>query len=86
MIGLRRNQISEGTIETAGHSVRLVSREFALWVRTRWFTVGATYRRPAWIEVAGTGNIRLAVRDHVMYVRMAALALPLAAGARRLLR
>ncbi len=85
MIRLRRNQISEGTVELAGHSVSLVSREFALWVRTRWFSVGATYRRPALIEVAGKAKARLAVRDQMMYARIAAVALPLAAIARRLL-
>ncbi len=86
MIRLRRNQISEGTVELAGHSVSLLSREFALWVGTRWFTLGVAYRRPAWVEVAGTGGARLPVRDHMMYVTIAALALPFAAIARRLLR
>lgn len=86
MIRLRRNQISEETVELAGHSASLVSREFALWVETRWFTLGVAYRRPAWVEVAGNGDVRLAVRDHLMYATIAALALPFAAIARRLLR
>ena len=86
MIRLRRNQISEGTVELAGQSVSLVSREFALWVGTRWFTLGVTYRRPAWVEVAGKGDVRPAVRDYLMYATIAALALPFAAIARRLLR
>ena len=85
MIRLRWNRIPEGTIELAGHSVSLASREFALWVRTRWFTIGVTYRRPAWIEVAGNAKARLAVRDHMMYARIVAVALPLAAVAKRLL-
>ncbi len=85
MIRLRRNRISEGTIELAGHSVSLVSREFALWIRTRWFILGVTYRRPTRIEVAGKVRARLAVRDHMMYARIAAEALPLAAVAKRLL-
>ncbi len=85
MIRLRRNRISEGTIELAGHSVSLVSREFVLWVRTRWFTLEVTYRRPTRIEVAGNTKARLAVRDHMMYARIAAVALPIAAVARRLL-
>jgi hypothetical protein len=87
MISFRRSQISEGAIESAGHSVKLISRELALAVSTRWFALGATYRRPSSLEVAGKSSMSLAVRDHVMYVRMAAFALPFAALAiRRLLR
>jgi hypothetical protein len=87
MISVRRNQISEGAIESTGHSVTLTRKEFAVLVSTRWFALGASWRRPSSLEVAGKGNVSLAVRDYVMYVRIAAFALPFAAMAtRRLLR
>jgi uncharacterized PurR-regulated membrane protein YhhQ (DUF165 family) len=87
MISFRRNQISENTIESTAHSVKLVSTETALLVSTRWFALGATYRRPASLEVSGESSVSLAVWDHVMHVRIAALALPFAVLAiRRMLR
>jgi len=87
MISFRRNQILEGTIESTEHSVNLVSTEIALLVSARWFALGATYRRPASLEVSGENNVSLAVWDHVMHVRIAALALPFAVLAiRRMLR
>ncbi len=87
MISVRRSQVSGGTIESTAHSVKLVSTEIALLVSTRWFALGATYRRPASLEVSGESNVSLAVWDHVMHVRIAALALPFAVLAiRRMLR
>lgn len=86
MIRFHRKQTSESVIESAGRSVSLVSVETAVWVATRWFAFGAMYRRPAWVEVAGNDDARLAIRDPVMFVKIAVLALPVAALTRRLLR
>lgn len=87
MIRLRREQIFEGAIQSAGHTVNLVSAETAVSIETRWFNLGATYRRPAWVEMAGNnGDAHVYIRDPVMYAKIAALALPLAAMTRRLIR
>lgn len=74
MFGFRNAQ-REHTVEPAG--VRLTYADTGLGFGTRFGAVGMSYRRPTRVTVPESGSA-IPIRDHVMVVRLAVIALLLA--------
>jgi hypothetical protein len=72
-----RNAKREHTVAPSG--VRLTYADTGLGFDTRFGAVGLSYRRPTGV-IAGESGSAIPIRDHVMVVRVAVIALLLVVG------
>ncbi len=75
MLRFQLRQQRKDTVNWGDREVALVSSTSSISIATRWFAAGAAYARPV-----GVMDLReIPIRDHVLWTRLAALAVVLIA-------
>lgn len=80
MISIRWQDLRAAPVEWSGRSVTLVGAQVVASIATPWLGAAASYRFPRRLEIEGDGAVSIPIRDHVMVVRIAGVALVMAAG------